>query len=347
MGIFIFLISENYPHITEKVYSSFVYKYIGQTLSSITGILPFSLAEFVIVFSVVFLIKSLLRLVSELKRSTEKKKILKKFIYNMLTIIGIIYFSFQIMWGLNYNRITVDLMFNLDTKNPTQEELVGLCENLIISANNLRAGLHENDDGVMTLPYKKSEVLNIAYKGFQEASLIYPNLDVVYGKPKALILSKLMCYTGITGFIFPFTGEANVNMATPDPFLPYTVTHEMAHQQGFAREDEANYIAYITCINHSDIYFQYSGTLSALNYCMNALQKTNSIKYYDLLDTFDEGIINDLNFNKAFWKNYSGPVEKVSNKINDTYLKTQKQKAGVKSYGAVVDLLIAEYRKNK
>ena len=61
---------------------------------------------------------------------------------------------------------------------------MGLCENLIISANNLRAGLHENDDGVMTLPYKKSEVLNIAYKGFQEASLIYPNLDVVYGSQK-------------------------------------------------------------------------------------------------------------------------------------------------------------------
>ncbi|NLZ51581.1 MAG: DUF3810 domain-containing protein [Thermoanaerobacteraceae bacterium] len=265
----------------------------------------------------------------------------------MITTAGIIYLAFQLLWGLNYNRVRLNETLNLDTKTPTQQELVNLCEDLIAKANNLRKNLNENGDNIMKLPYEKADALKSAYKGFESASSYYPNLDGKYGRPKTIMLSKLMCYTGITGVFFPFTGEANVNMHIPDPFFPFVIAHELAHQIGFAREDEANFIAYISCINHPDIYFQYSGTLSALSYSMRALTKVNQIKHGELLATYSEDVARDIKYNNEFWNRYSGPIEKASNKINDTYLKTQNQRTGVKSYGAMVDLLIAEYRKNK
>ncbi len=197
----------------------------------------------------------------------------------------------------------------------------------------------------MELPYNKKYILKTAHLGYDKASLQYTKLKGNYGTPKAILLSTPMCYTGITGFYFPFTNEANINMSEPDSFLPFTTTHEMAHQIGFAKEDEANYIAYIACINHPDINFQYSGTLSALSYSFNALRKSDAEKYKELILTCSTGVINDLKYNQDFWKKYSGPVEKIDDKINDTYLKSQNQQSGTKSYGAMVDLLLAEYRK--
>lgn len=331
---------------TEKVYSRFIYKILGQTISSFFGLIPLSMAELIIGFSAVFALGYMIKTAYYLVTHPNREKIFKKFIVDIFCIVGLVYFCFVILWGINYNRLSFEEMLNLNTKSPTQEELVRLCYDLATRANSLRDGLNENSDGVMMLPYERTQALEIAYKGFEKASSSYPILDGKYGRPKGIMLSELMCYTGITGFIFPFTGEANINTKTPEPFFPSTVTHEMAHQRGIAREDEANFIAYVTCIHHPDTYFQYSGTLLALSYSMSALRKANTSEYKEFISGLSPGVVRDLNFNSEFWNRYSGPVEEASSKINDTYLKANKQKAGIKSYGAMVDLLIAEYRKN-
>ena len=226
-----------------------------------------------------------------------------------------------------------------------QMSLLSFAASLINSSNTLREKINENQYGVMELPYNKKYILKTAHLGYDKASLKYTKLKGNYGRPKGILLSNPMCYTGITGFYFPFTNEANVNMAEPASFLPFTTAHEMAHQRGFAKEDEANYIAYIACINHPDINFQYSGTLAALSYSFNALQKSDTEKYKKLILTCSKGVLNDLRYNQDFWESYSGPIEKMDDKINDTYLKSQNQQSGTKSYGEMVDLLLAEYRK--
>jgi len=115
--------------------------------------------------------------------------------------------------------------------------------------------------------------------------------------------------------------------------------------RGYAKEDEANYIAYVACINHPDIYFKYSGTLNALTYSFNALKENDSQKYNELLLTCSSSVLKDLNYKESFWQGYSGTIEKIGDTINDTYLKSQNQESGTKSYGEMVDLLLAEHRK--
>ena len=46
----------------------------------------------------------------------------------------------------------------------------------------------------------------------------------------------------------------------------------------------------------------------------------------------------------AFWNQFDGPVAEVSNQVNDAYLKANSQEDGVRSYGRMVDLLLAMYR---
>jgi hypothetical protein len=346
LGIILTQISRVFPTLVENYYSSFFYKIIANFLSAFTGLLPFSLAELLIITFVIFILYYIIKTISALYKCKHKRiKILKNVFLNVLATFGLIYFSFQLLWGFNYQRLTLDKVFQLNVRKSSSKELSDLCKILIHNSNNLRKKVLENKYGVMELPYNKNFMLKSAHLGYDIASIKYSKLKGNYGRPKAIILSDPMCYTGITGFYFPFTNEANINMAEPDFFLPFTTEHEMAHQIGFAKEDEANFIAYITCINHPDINFQYSGALTALSYSLNALQKSDSQKYSELILTCSKGVLNDFRYNQNFWNGYSGPVEKMKDKINDTYLKSQNQHSGTNSYGAMVDLLLAQYRK--
>jgi hypothetical protein len=118
----------------------------------------------------------------------------------------------------------------------------------------------------------------------------------------------------------------------------------MAHQRGFAREDEANFIGYLVCKAHKDVDFQYSGYLLATIYSMNALYKYDIDSYNELTAKYNEGVRRDLQNNSEFWKQFEGPIEEMQEKINDSYLKSNKQADGIYSYGRMVDLLLAEYR---
>jgi len=153
-----------------------------------------------------------------------------------------------------------------------------------------------------------------------------------------------MCYTGITGIYFPFTGEANINIAIPDLYLPSTTLHEMAHQRGYANEDEANFIAYLASVYHPDVDFKYSGYILALNHTANELYSTDYDTYIKLSKNISNDVLADLQYNNEFWQKYSGKIDEISNKFNDSYLKANGVKDGTASYRKIVDLLLTHYK---
>lgn len=347
-GIILSAVSSNFSYTTEKIYSSNFYRFIGRPLSLLTGIFPFSLGELIIVFLTLFILFNIVRLLIKILGSSKNKKLyIADFLCNAAISVSIVYFVFIIIWGLNYNRLPWAKLANLDVKPASVEELSAVCRDLIERANALRPKVSENSRGVMYLKDGYRGALNRAHYGYDAISGAYPAIAGKYGNPKPVILSSLMSYTGITGVYFPFTGEANVNVAVPDSTIPATICHEMAHQRGFAREDEANYIAYLVCVNHPDADFQYSGVQLALITSMNTLYNHDFDRYKSLSSMYSAGVKRDLAENNEYWVKYEGPVEKVSDRINNAYLKANFQKDGVYSYGRMVDLLIAEYRSKK
>lgn len=346
-GMLLFYISSFVPGFVERIYSESAYKLAAQVLSNITGLLPFSIAEFVLISLILFVLFKFIQTMLKLARSrTERQTIIFSFLKNIFIYISIIYFGFVAVWGLNYNRLPFSAIISLDVTPASVTDLEKLCEFLIERTNKIRESVHENQSGIAFLPNGISETFKSAADGFESISSSYPVLGGKYGNAKGIYLSHLMSYTGITGVYFPFTGEANVNTAIPGFMIPSTTCHEMAHQRGFSREDEANYIAYLVCDSHADADFQYSGNLLALIYSMNALYQYDKDKFSQLTDRYSSGVIRDLCYNSQFWEKYEGPVEKLSTEINNTYLKANGQKDGVHSYGRMVDLLIARYKKS-
>lgn len=347
IGILLTNIAQSSPAFIEQYYSNGIYRYISQFLSTITGIIPTSIAELLIIFLIAFFIYKLVKIIKTLiKTKNEKRYILINFLRKILIFISVGYFIFVLIWGLNYYRLPFSEIANLNVQDATIEELKGLCESLITEANDLRKQVQEDENGVMYIPKGYKDVFSRAHKGYDNISDTYKELSGNYGDPKGVVFSQVMSYSGIAGIYFPFTAEANVNKDRTHVLLPATASHEMAHQRGFAREDEANYIAYLTCKAHPDPDFQYSGTMLALIHSMKKLYEHDTNAYFTLKATYSEGVLRDLQDNNDFWQKYSGPIDKASTKINNTYLKLNKQQDGVQSYGRMVDLLIAEYRLN-
>lgn len=347
-------IASKIPNIVEKYYSQVINKVIVQVLSKISGIFPFSLYEitiYIIIISVFLFLCSTVFTVFNKKKNL--KAFLKNSILNILSIVSIVYFLFVVLWGINYNRIPLETTlinkYNLEnntsikSKQHSVKELTKLYKFLVTKANEARRHTLQDKDGVVKSNTDYRGIINRAQLGYDNILDILPSVSDSYSKAKYVISSNLMCYTGITGIYFPFTGEANVNIAIPDLYIPCTVEHEMAHQRGFASEDEANFIAYITSIKHADIDFKYSGYILALNYTASALSKVDYDAYVEISAGISDSVRRDLKNESEFWKKYEGKIDKISNEFNDSYLKANGIVEGTQSYGKMVDLLLTYY----
>ncbi len=65
---------------------------------------------------------------------------------------------------------------------------------------------------------------------------------------------------------------------------------------------------------------------------------------FDMIKLYSPGYLRDLEYQHAYWKQFQGAAKDVVDKINDSYLKFNGETDGVKSYGRMVDLLLAYHR---
>jgi hypothetical protein len=166
--------------------------------------------------------------------------------------------------------------------------------------------------------------------------------NVPVAPPKRAAFYPVLGMLGISGIYSPFTGEAIVNTINTDPFLPSVMTHELAHRLGVAPEDDANFIAYLACMESDQPIFRYSGSLMAFNYCYGAITDLGDmVKLYSMLYEEAPDTLEDYDRNREEWDEYDGPLRETAEAVNDAYLQTMGQEEGVRSYGRVVDLLIA------
>jgi hypothetical protein len=327
-----------------EFYAVKIYPIFSFGIGRITSLVPFSIAENLILFLVaVFIIYLINITVKTIKYKSSRY--IKFFIINILSAASIIYFLFVLFCGINYYRNEFTVYSGLEIKESSKDELIELCNDLIINANELKQNINKDKNGgTLLFDDNYYETSKRAKKSFNNISQQYEILKGHYVLPKPVKLSREMSYTRITGVFFPFTFESNVNVDIPDYQIPSTMCHELIHQKGFMREDEANFISYLACVNSGYDDFAYSGTMLALTYSMNALYKEDYEAFENLYAKYSDGVLNDLKISNDYWKQFETKTAEISNKVNDTYLKANNQEDGVKSYGRMVDLLLSYYR---
>lgn len=344
-GILFSLFASRFSHVIETIYSRRFYHWLIKPYSRLTGLFPFSLAEITVVLLFVFILILFVRMtVSFIKAPKDFLKKLPKKIGSLVFILLIIYLVFNLMWGFHYSRKTFAEISGLTVNSFSVEELGELAKHLTEKANKLREQVPEKEDGTMMLSDDIRSMFKRASSGYEKASVIYPELGGIFGVPKGVFLSHFWSYTGTAGMYFPFTAEANVNIKLPHYMLPSVTAHEMAHQRGFAREDEANYIAYLTSKLHPDPDFQYSGVMLALSYTMNTLRQLDIDLWNEIRSMFSEKVMRDLKERQEYSRRYDGFINDATRDMNDLYLKANKQEDGVESYDRMVLLMLADFK---
>ena len=347
LGLLLIQLAKAHPAFIERYYSTRWYRGVATVLTAITGRAAFSFMEVVLILLGVGLLVYLgFWIVELLRRPHDWWKILLRRVWILASACSAVFFYFILCGDLNYYRFSVGVPLGYSVEETDAATLRSLCELLARQANWFRAGRGEDNERVFAAgaDFRVQAV---------EASDDVAALDSRYGvslfslaeraHPKAMAFSQVMSSIQLTGVIFPYLAEANINTDQPAFGIPSTMCHELSHICGYMREDEANFIAYLACLEGSGD-FCYSGSMLALIHATNALSAADPTAYSEVMAGLTPAVRRDLEANSRYWDTYDTTTGRAATQVNDAYLKANDQSDGVQSYGRMVDLLIACYR---
>ena len=324
-------------------YNQNIGAFVRGVLAYITSWMPFSLAETVIIAMPVVVVLLICHSIKMLKKSEIDST---RWIVALVSVLSLLYSVFVLGYGMGYHGTSLASKLDLKEEKVSTEELKNTALILSEKLTPLLDDVVYNSNGSSVMPYSLDEMndkLNDAYK---KASKKYSFLQDLKSNLKYIVLSEPMTYTHISGVYSYYTGEANININFPDYTVPFTAAHELAHQRGIAPENEANFVAFLVCLESDDVYIKYSAYLNMFEYVSNALYSADYQMYYDLFSSIDSKLQGEMIAYSAFFEKYrDSVVSDVSDAVNDTYLNMQGQSAGTASYGMVVDLAVAYYKK--
>lgn len=329
----------HHPNLVERYYSNGLYPYISKGFRYALGWIPFSFGDVMYGLLIIALGYALIKLVRK------RFKNWKKFLQDTLLITNIVYFSFHLLWGLNYYRLPLHQALEIEN-DYTTEELISLSQRLIKEANAWHEKLQPNDTAAVDFKFTIDEVFDKTLEGYNKIEDNFPKLDYPPKSIKNSLFRYPLSIMGFSGYLNPITNESQINGLVPSHRWPLISCHEEAHQLGFAKENEANFIAVMATTNNENPYFKYSGYIFALRYCLSEVYRRN-IDAGDLLRAkIRPGILANYNRSYLFWASYENPLEPILELFYGNFLKANNQPEGMRSYSYVVALLV-NYFKSK
>ncbi len=330
------------PGAVELLYSGSTYPFLRGVLRQVALVVPVHLSEALLLLGAAGV---LLRVGLAVRARARSRRSLTNLLQHGLSFTlaaaGGLYAIFLLSWGFNHARQPYAEHVGLEVTEVEVRELDSLLASMVAEANALRGALQEED---WALGAGAGDFDPRLAASFRRLARDVPALDGDLSPLRPAHLSPLLSLLGISGIYSPFTSEAHLNAELVDWIRPFVAAHEAAHGLGFAREDEANYIAWQVCRGADDPALRYSGTLAALRYVAHALDGVDPARAEALVAGLSEEVQDDLRRNREFWESKRSWLTDLGRAGNDTYLKLQGQEEGTQSYGRMVDLLVAEWR---
>ena len=305
----------------------------GHTDASVAEVLCLAL-----VAAAIFWLASLVRsLVTERRRAA----VLARHVLVLACIALSIYAGFCLLWGVNYYTDSFQEQSGVYARESTPEELARVTEYFARQLAGCADQVQRDENGLFA--ESRADIFAHSVRVFDGIYDEFPCLVMEDRVPKWVRFSTALSAMDFTGFYFPFTGEANLNIDSPACYLPSTIAHEMAHQRGIASEQECNFIAIAASTTAQSPAYRYSGWLMGFTYLSNALYRADQEAWKQVRVLLPDTVVADLRDNSAYWAEFEGPVNDAAQKVYDSFLKSSGESRGTQSYGTVVDMLMAYY----
>lgn len=308
--------------LVERWYSSGIYPALQSTITPVTNRVPVALFD----VAAIGLAAALVWRFARVRRRSGFLRAGFAAAAGLVTAGAVLYLLFLAIWGLNYRRVPIERKVEFDASRVTREAARHLARDAVSRLNALHAEAHRDE--------QKGPPLERAFIDAQHR-LGLPG-GAVAGVPKDSALQFYFRWAAIDGMTVPFFLEIILN---PD-ILPieqsFVLAHEWGHLAGYADEDEANLIAWLTCLR-GNARAQYSGWLAIYGHVLSALPREDRAA---IAAQLDRGPRQDL---RAIAERYalSKPaVRQVARGTYDAYLRANRVEEGIESYDAVVRLIL-------
>ena len=326
-----------FPQAVENHYSQGFYPITSLLQRYISSIFPFSIGDFLYVLLIIYVLKNIIVFISRRKKT---KKDYLSFSLTSVNFLLIIYISFKLLWGLNYSRPRINEQLQISDQPYKKEQLLKLSSFFIQKLSVLSESVNSTH-----FNYTTEELADIAATTYNQLAEKQSFFRYKYMAVKPVTSSWLVSKTGIEGYYNPLSGEANINQRLPNFVLPFVTCHEIAHQIGVAKEDEANLVGYITAIHSQSAQFQYSAYYNMFRYVLFEIRMKYPSDYNDIITKIPTSVMDNFKTEREFWAKYNGAMSVYMGKTFDKILKLNNQRKGIKSYQDIVLWLVNYHEK--
>lgn len=345
-AVILFQVLAAFPALVESLYASGPGRFLPWALSRLTGWIPFSVGEILLALFVLRQLHGAWRGAARIRRGEWSwRKGLAAGALRFGADAGLVVALAYLFWGFHYAREPLEVRHGWQGSDAPLEELTRLAGEMVDNANADYVALHGSEDrgSPTTRLLERRQLAASIEAGYAEIarSLGEPATATGFGAPKSSMGGRALDYLGVSGFYFPWTGEAHYNGGAPPVGHPQTVAHEMAHQRGYAREDEANFVGFLAAALAPDTWPRYSAHVFAHRQLIRAIAIHDPEVAMDLIKRRLPGVQRDIDASNAYWARFAGPARRAAATVNDTYLRTHRVPGGILSYGRSVELLVA------
>lgn len=315
--------------------NSTVCAYFRGFMGWIFDFIPFSVFEMLVIFIPLFVILLVILAIRAFRSQNGVR-----FILILLSIVLVVGSEYILALSVSYNTTPTYKKMGVEIVDVTEENLK---DTLVILRDEVNALVSDVQfyDGQSRGGYTTRELGDKIISAFTTLNEGAPLLNEFTTRPKNIYFGEAMSYLSLLGIYTFYTGEANVNSLYPDYDKVFCSAHEMSHQRGVLREDEANFIAYAALSSSDDPYLRYSAAVSMIEYIGSALYRTNKDAYYEVMSELDDSVWLDIEASNEITREYSGTIlSDISNFFNDLFLKSNGT-PGVVSYGMVVRIAVS------
>jgi hypothetical protein len=265
----------------------------------------------------------------------------KGFIYELSKALGGVAFLiilFYLLWGFNYNQITLQDRLGFDLKKVSQTEIEAefrrSSEELKKEADDLPEWF-TTEESIKDLKISDNELrpdvehalgdLGLPHSGCVRVRQLWPN--------------GFLLRWSTAGIYIPQTGEGHIDKGLLSVQKPFTIAHEMAHGYGVTDEGACNFIAWLACRQSRDNWVRFGGALTYWRYAASEMPMDSVEK---VLLTFNPVVHRSLTLINENDKKYPDILPRIRDAIYSSYLKRHGVKGGLRSYNYVV-LMVAQY----
>jgi hypothetical protein len=316
--------------LVETVYSQRLYPLIRQLVTAVTRQVDIPLFDVLLVGGSLAL---LVWWIVSLRRAPRGRRVraLVRLAGATAVLAAALYLTFLATWGLNYRREALATRLGYSAAGVTPVEMETLAR---VAIQHLNRAFDESEQDTWPQLAELPSNLGQAFERAQRRLGVSPVISGLV--PQRSLLTPYFRRAGIDGMVDPFFLQVLLNDGVLPFERPFVTAHEWAHVAGFAHEAEANFVAWLTCLE-GDERMRYAGWSFLVPRLVSALPADRQSALWAQVG---RGPLADFAAVRARLSRTIPVVRQSARRVNDQYLRANRVASGVASYGEVLQLAV-------